>query len=64
MPKLDLSDAEFEALHYALGVAEADLAESIADANQSAEDKEEWTHALAEIRALIAKVEPLLAEAA
>lgn len=64
MPKLDLTSAEYETLHYALGVAEADLAESVADAGQSADDKAEWTTALAEIRALIAKVEPMMADEA
>lgn len=60
MLKLDLTSAEFETLLYALGVAEADLAESVADASQSAEDRAEWTAALAETKTLIAKLEPML----
>jgi hypothetical protein len=64
MPKLDLTNAEFETMLYALGVAEADLAESVADASQSAEDRAEWTVALAETRALLAKCEPMAADVA
>lgn len=64
MIKLDLSHAEFETMLYALGVAEADLAESVADASQSAEDRAEWEAALVETRSLISKLEPILAAAA
>lgn len=59
MLKLDLTHAELETLLYALGVAEADLAESVADGSQSAEDRAEWTSALEETRALLAKIEPM-----
>ncbi len=62
MPKFDLNDTEYETLVYALGVAEGDLVESIADPAQSEEDRAEWTAALAETRALIAKVEALAEE--
>lgn len=59
MPKLDLTDTEFETILYALGVAEADLAESTADASQSEEDRAEWTTSLEEIRTLVAKLDEL-----
>lgn len=59
MLKLDLTPTELETLLYALGVAEADLAESIADGSQSAEDRAEWTSALEETRALQTKIEPM-----
>jgi hypothetical protein len=59
MLKLELTPTELETLLYALGVAEADLAESIADGAQSAEDRAEWTASLEETRALLAKVEPM-----
>jgi len=49
MPMIELSDSEVETLIYALGVAAADLKESIADATQTAEDKQEWTEYVAEI---------------
>lgn len=59
MLKLDLTSAELETLLYALGVAEADLVESIADGSQSAEDRAEWSSSLDETRALLAKLEPM-----
>jgi hypothetical protein len=49
MPKIEFNDIEVETLIYALGVATADLKESIADPAQSAEDKVAWTEYLAEI---------------
>ncbi len=56
MPKIELTDIDIETLIYALGVATADLKESIADAAQSAEDKQEWTDYLAEIEEVSLKL--------
>lgn len=63
MPMIELSDCEVETLIYALGVAKADLKESIADATQTAEDKQEWTEYVAEIEEVSGKL-TLLSEAA
>jgi hypothetical protein len=63
MPMIELSDTEVETLIYALGVAKADLAESIADASQSAEDKQEWADYIAEIEEVSGKL-TVLSEAA
>lgn len=63
MPKIDLTPAEFETMLYALGVAEADLVESVACNQQSEEDRKEWTQSLEETRALLAKLEAFVDEA-
>lgn len=63
MPKIDLTATEFETMLYALGVAEADLVESVACTQQSEEDRKEWTQSLEETRALLAKLEALVEEA-
>jgi len=56
MPMIELSETEVETLIYALGVAKADLKESVADPSQSAEDKQEWTEYLAEIEEVNVKL--------
>lgn len=58
MPKIELTSTEFETVMYALGVAEADLVESVADPAQSDADRQDWVLALAETRAVLAKLEP------
>lgn len=59
MPMIELSDSEVETLIYALGVAKADLKESVADPSQSAEDKQEWTEYIAEIEEVSVKLAAL-----
>jgi len=56
---IELSDSEVETLIYALGVAKADLKESVADPSQSAEDKQEWTEYIAEIEEVSVKLAAL-----
>lgn len=56
MPMIELSETEVETLIYALGVAKADLKESVADPSQSAEDRQEWTEYLAEIEEVNVKL--------
>lgn len=56
MAQIDLTEDEIETLIYALNLATADLRESIADASQSAEDKEEWAEYIAEIEEVNAKL--------
>lgn len=63
MPMIELSESEVETLIYALGVAKADLKESIADASQTAEDKQEWAEYLAEIDEVNSKL-TVISEAA
>ena len=63
MPMIELSESEVETLIYALGVAKADLTESIEDANQTAEDKQEWLEYVAEIDEVSSKL-TVLSEAA
>jgi len=63
MPMIELTDSEVETLIYALGVAQADLKESIEDASQTAEDKQEWIEYVAEIEEVSAKL-TVLSEAA
>lgn len=63
MPMIELSDSEVETLIYALGVAKADLKESVADPSQSAEDKQEWADYIAEIEDVSGKL-TVLSEAA
>lgn len=63
MPMIELSESEVETLIYALGVAKADLKESIADPTQTADDKQEWTEYVAEIEEVSSKL-TVLSEAA
>jgi hypothetical protein len=63
MPMIELSESEVETLIYALGVAKADLSESIADPNQTPEDRQEWTEYVAEIEEVSSKL-TVLSEAA
>ncbi|MGE5266789.1 MAG: hypothetical protein ACM3L9_05410 [Deltaproteobacteria bacterium] len=63
MPMIELSESEVETLIYALGVAKADLKESIADPSQTADDKQEWTEYVAEIEEVSSKL-TVLSEAA
>jgi hypothetical protein len=60
---IELSESEVETLIYALGVAKADLKESIGDATQTAEDRQEWTEYVAEIEEVSVKL-TVLSEAA
>ncbi len=63
MPKIELSEIDVETLIYALGVATADLKESLADPTQSAEDKQEWTTYVAEIEEVSLKLTSMAAAA-
>ncbi len=56
MPMIDLSESEIETLIYALNLAAADLRESVADPEQTAEDKETWTEYISEIEEVNAKL--------
>jgi hypothetical protein len=59
MAQIDLTEDEIETLIYALNLAAADLRESIADPQQSDEDKQEWSDYIAEIEEVSAKLAPL-----
>lgn len=63
MPKIDLNENEIETLIYALGVAAADLKESVADPAQASDDKQTWTEYITEIEEVSAKLNTV-AEAA
>jgi hypothetical protein len=63
MPMIELSESEVETLIYALGVAKADLKESISDPSQTADDRQEWTEYVAEIEEVSSKL-TVLSEAA
>ena len=63
MPMIELSASEVETLIYALGVAKADLKESIADPSQTADDRQEWTEYVSEIEEVSSKL-TVLSEAA
>lgn len=63
MPMIELSESEVETLIYALGVAKADLKESIEDTSQTSEDKQEWIEYVAEIEEVSGKL-TVLSEAA
>lgn len=59
MPMTDLDESEIETIIYALGIALADLKESVADPNQTAEDREEWSEYIVEIEEVHAKLTEL-----
>ena len=59
MPMIDLDESEIETIIYALGIALADLKESVADPNQTAEDREEWSEYIVEIEEVHAKLTEL-----
>ena len=59
MPMTDLGESEIETIIYALGIALADLKESVADPNQTAEDREEWSEYIVEIEEVHAKLTEL-----
>lgn len=56
MPMIDLDEDEIETLIYALGVALADLKESVADPSQTEEDREEWSDYIVEMEEVHAKL--------
>lgn len=56
MPVIDLNEIDIETILYALNIAKADLKESLADPNQSSEDKLEWQEYITEIDDVTAKM--------
>jgi hypothetical protein len=59
MPMIDLNETEIETLIYALGLAAADLKESVSDPSQAADDKQAWSEYITEIEQVNTKLHTL-----
>lgn len=56
MPLIDLNEIDIETILYSLNIAKSDLKESLADPNQSSEDKSEWQEYITEIDDVTSKI--------